>query len=96
MAWCQVPGTQLFRESFVFGPNNQRPKGGKGRMTNIFLNMSISGFSVEDPSNENTTWMTPDGSGVQGWAWAAATPNPYEAPLRSTPPGPTMALCGAR
>lgn len=87
IVWGQFPGTQLFRESFAFGPTNQRPKSGKGRMTNIFLNMSISGFWVENPSNRNTTWMTLDGSGVQGWTWAAASPNPYEAPTPLDPTG---------
>ncbi|MBL8236048.1 MAG: hypothetical protein JNM66_01410 [Bryobacterales bacterium] len=74
-AWGQ---TQIFRESFGFGPNHERPKGGKGRMEPS--TGGFSGYWAEYPSNKNTAWMTADGKGSGGWRWASSTPNPYEAP----------------
>ncbi len=73
-------GTVLFRESFGFGPAQQRPKSGKGKLTPVFVATGVSGFWAEFPADKSVTWMSVDAAGVPGWNFAASSPNPYEPP----------------
>lgn len=77
----------MFRESFGFGANYQRPKSGKGRMTPVFVATGIAGFWAEYPATKNNTWMGLDVSGTASWTFAAATPNPMEDPTPMQPDG---------
>lgn len=68
----------LYRESFGPGPQQLRPKGGKGDMRSAFLHTTIGGFWVEWPGSKNTQWITANGD--QSWKFAGAGDNPYELP----------------
>lgn len=68
----------LVRESFGPGPEQLRPKGGKGDMRSAFLHTTLGGFWVEWPGSKNTQWITPNGD--QTWKFAGAGGNPYELP----------------
>ena len=80
-------GNILFRESFGFGPNYERPKSGKGKLTPVFVATGVSGFWAENPANKSTTWMSIDAAGVPGWNFAATSVNPNEAPTPMQPDG---------
>lgn len=68
----------LYRESFGPGPQQLRPKGGKGDMRSAFLHTTIGGFWVEWPGAKGTQWITANGD--QSWKFAGAGNNPYELP----------------
>lgn len=68
----------LYRESFGPGPEQLRPKGGKGDMRSAFLHTTIGGFWVEWPGSRNTSWIGANGD--QSWKFAGADGNPYEMP----------------
>lgn len=72
-----APG-YLVRESFGPGPQQLRPKGGKGDMRSAFLHTTLGGFWVEWPGNKSNAWITPNGD--QTWKFAGAGGNPYELP----------------
>ena len=72
-----APG-YLVRESFGPGPQQLRPKGGKGDMRSAFLHTTLGGFWVEWPGSKNTAWITPNGD--QTWKFAGGGGNPYELP----------------
>lgn len=72
-----APG-MLVRESFGPGPQQLRPKGGKGDMRSAFLHTTLGGFWVEWPGSKNTQWITPNGD--QTWKFAGAGGNPRELP----------------
>lgn len=80
-------GTMLFRESFGFGPNNERPKSGKGKLTPVFAGTGVSGFWAENPASKSITWMSLDAAGVPGWNFAATSINMNEAPTPMQPDG---------
>lgn len=68
----------VYRESFGPGPEQLRPKGGKGDMRSAFLHTTIGGFWVEWPGSKNTQWIGANGD--QSWKFAGADGNPYELP----------------
>lgn len=81
-----APG-YLVRESFGPGPQQLRPKGGKGDMRSAFLHTSLGGFWAEWPNSAKTSWITPNGD--QTWKFAGAGGNPHElpSPLQAGPFG---------
>lgn len=81
-----APGI-LVRESFGPGPEQLRPKGGKGDMRSAFLHTTLGGFWVEWPGNKANAWITPNGD--QTWKFAGAGGNPRElpSPLQEGPYG---------
>jgi hypothetical protein len=85
--------TIVFRESFGFGVDYQRPKSGKGRMTPVYVGTGVGGFWAEFPADKSVSWMSVDASGVPGWNFAATTPNPYEAPSPLQQGGNGTAWC---
>lgn len=70
-----APGV-LVRESFGPGPQQLRPKGGKGDMRSAFLHTSLGGFWAEWPNDRASAWITPNGD--QTWKFAGSGGNPYE------------------
>lgn len=68
----------LYRESFGPGPEQLRPKGGKGDMRSAFLHTTIGGFWVEWPGSKGNAWIGANGD--QSWKFAGADGNPYEGP----------------
>jgi hypothetical protein len=68
----------LIRESFGSGPDQVRPKGGKGELRSSYLHTTIGGFWVEWPGNKNNAWITPNGD--QTWKFCGTAPSPYELP----------------
>lgn len=81
-----APGI-LVRESFGPGPEQLRPKGGKGDMRSAFLHTTLGGFWVEWPGNKANAWITPNGDPT--WKFAGAGGNPAElpSPLQAGPYG---------
>ena len=68
----------LMRESFSFGPNNQRPAGGKGTLKSIFGGTSLGGFWLEYPGSKDAQWLGVDVG--QSWNFAGCSVNPNELP----------------
>ena len=72
------PGTLIFRESFGFGRRQRSaPKKRGGEDDPRSSSQPGSAPWAEFPKSEKSvTWMSIDASGVPGWNFAAATPNP--------------------
>ena len=83
-----APGV-LYRESFGAGPEQLRPKGGKGDMRSSFIHTTIGGFWVEWPGSKATQWMAPNGD--QTWKFCGTNVTPYELP---SPLQPSDMLAG--
>lgn len=82
----------LVRESFGPGPEQLRPKGGKGDMRSSFLHTTIGGFWVEWPGSKNTQWITPNGD--QTWKFCGTNITPHELPS-PLQPDDSLAGCAA-
>lgn len=66
----------IYRESFGFGPDNARPRGGNGVMRTLINGGSIQSYWIEYPGSSNTQWIAP--SEVPTWRWCGASLNPHE------------------
>lgn len=78
-----APGV-LVRESFGPGPQDLRPKGGKGDLRSAFIGTTLGGYWVEWPGSKATQWITSAGEAT--WKFTSSISvndpvgNPWELP----------------